>query len=430
MTDSPDTDPRADDEPTRPGDRDRADGNDPSREDDGARDRYDDARDRQREHEDRQGLATQLRTVSWRRWQPRLVVTLALGIAGGWLLAGLASAFFGRVRPLLISLTVALFISFALEPAVKWMSMRGMSRGAATGLVFAASTIAFVGFLAAMVPLIVSQVNTLVESGPDIVDGLSNQVQALPWGLGERAAEWVNGLQQDLPSRLPDFAGSASRGVLNVGASVVGTIFQLLTIALVSFYLAADGPRFRRVLSSNMAPRAQHDFLEVWEIAVDKTGGYLYGRVLTAVASAVFHTIVFLLIGLDYAFALGAWVGVISSVIPVVGTDLAGILPVAIALSNSLGQAVWVLVAIVLYQQVENMVVVPRITGQTVELHPAVAFVSVLLGAALLGAVGALLAIPTAAIVAALWSARRDLHEVVDHHLTSHDEPRRRRRSR
>ncbi|MBY5161808.1 AI-2E family transporter [Salsipaludibacter albus] len=373
---------------------------------------------------DARGIAQEVVVVPWRRWRPRLIWTLVLGIAGGWLLAGLASAFFGRVRPILISITVALFVSFALEPAVKWMSQRGMSRGLATGIVFLVSTIAFVGFLAAMVPLIVSQVATLVESGPEIVDSLSSQAQNLPWGLGDRAAEWIAGLQQDLPNRLPDFASSASRGALNVGASVGGALFNLLTIALVAFYLAADGPRFRRVLSSNMRPGAQREFLEVWEIAVEKTGGYLYGRVLTAVASAVFHTIVFLVIGLDYAFALGAWVGVISSVIPVVGTYLAGILPIVIALASSFGQAIWVLVAIVVYQQVENLVVVPRITGQTVELHPAVAFIAVLMGAALLGAVGALLAIPTAAIVAALWSARKERHDVVDHHLTNGDLPR------
>ncbi len=352
-----------------------------------------------------------------RRLQPRLALTLAVGVAGGFLLASLAGAIISRVRGLLISLAVALFISFALEPAVKWMHDRGMSRGAATGLLFALTTIGFVGFFAAMVPLIVDQVTTLVETAPQLLRNLSRQAQSLPGDLGERVPEWIDGLQQDLPSRLPAMAGSAGRGALNLGASVVGSLFNILTIALVAFYLAADGPKLRRVVSSNMQPSSQREFLEIWEIAVDKTGGYLYSRVLTAIVSAVFHTIVFWLLGLDYAIALGIWVGVVSSVVPVVGTYLSGVLPVAIALASSVGDAAWVVGAVVAYQQVENYLIAPRITAHTVSLHPAVAFIAVLAGASLLGAFGALLAIPAAAIVSALWSARRERHDVVDHDL-------------
>lgn len=352
-----------------------------------------------------------------RRWQPRLAMTLAVGVAGGFLLASLAGAIISRIRGLLVSLAVALFISFALEPAVKWMHDRGMSRGAATGVLFAATTVGVVGFFAAMVPLIVDQVTTLVDTGPQLLRGISRQAQALPGDLGERVPEWIDGLQQDLPSRLPALAGSAGRGALNLGASVVGSLFNILTIALVAFYLAADGPKLRRVVSSNMQPSSQREFLEVWEIAVDKTGGYLYSRVLTAIVSTIFHFIVFWMVGLDYALALGIWVGVVSSVVPVVGTYLAGFLPAIIALASSVGDAAWVIGAVVAYQQVENYLIAPRITAHTVSLHPAVAFIAVLGGASLLGAFGALLAIPAAAIVSALWTARRERHDVVDHDL-------------
>jgi predicted PurR-regulated permease PerM len=352
-----------------------------------------------------------------RRWQPRLALTLALGVAAGFLLASLAGAVVSRIRGLLISVAVALFISFALEPAVKWMSDRGMSRGAATGLLFAGSAIAFVGFFAAMVPLIVDQTSTLVDTGPQVLGNISRQAEALPGSLGEQVPDWIDGLQEDLPNRLPALAGTAGRGVLTFGASVVGSLFNILTIALVAFYLAADGPKLRRVVSSTMQPSSQREFLEVWELAVEKTGGYLYSRLLTAVVSTVFHVVVFWLVGIDYAIALGVWVGVVSSVVPVVGTYLAGVLPVAIALSSSVGDALWVLGAIVAYQQVENYLIAPRITSHTVSLHPAVAFLAILAGASLLGAFGALLAIPAAAIVSALWSARRERHDVVDHDL-------------
>ena len=104
------------------------------------------------------------------------------------------------------------------------------------------------------------------------------------------------------------------------------------------------------------------------------------------------------MLGLPYAVALGVWVGLISSIIPVIGTYLAGALPIIIALSGSPRDAIWVVVAIVVYQQVENYLIAPRITAHTLSLHPAIAFVSVLVGGALMGPAGALLALPATAI--------------------------------
>jgi predicted PurR-regulated permease PerM len=106
----------------------------------------------------------------------------------------------------------------------------------------------------------------------------------------------------------------------------------------------------------------------------------------------------------------------VSSLIPVIGTYLAGALPIVIALGVGVGDAIWVLVAVVVYQQVENYLVAPRITAHTLSLHPAMAFVSVLIGGRCSGAGGALLALPAAAIVAALQRLG-ERHEVVEHDL-------------
>ena len=134
--------------------------------------------------------------------------------------------------------------------------------------------------------------------------------------------------------------------------------------------------------------------LHAWELAIDKTGGYLYSRALLALLSAVFHTVAFSLIGLDYPVALGIWVGLVSQFLPVIGTYLAGVLPVLVALLDDPIRALWVLGVIVVYQQIENYLFAPRITARTMELHPAVAFSAAIAGAALLGPVGAILALP------------------------------------
>jgi predicted PurR-regulated permease PerM len=327
----------------------------------------------------------------------------------------------------LTSPRAALFASFAVEPAVKWLDDRGVRRGFGTALVFLAGLLLFVGFIAAMAPLVVSQTTALVRQGPSVLGDLADQARLLPGELGDGLAEWLEEQRTTLPRRLPELAPRVVGGALGFGQTLLGTTLQLLTAALVSFYLVADGPRLRRVLSSRMHPQAQREFLAWWELAVTKTGGYLYSRVLTAVASAAFHVFVFSLLGLEYAAALGVWVGLISSVIPVIGTYLAGALPILIALANSPRDALWVIAAIVVYQQVENYLIAPRITAQTLSLHPAIAFLSVLVGGALLGPVGALLALPATAIAAALASAYGERHEVVEHGLTSQPEVRERR---
>jgi predicted PurR-regulated permease PerM len=346
------------------------------------------------------------------------VGTIALGVAGGLLLAQLATAVGGRVRGLLATLVISMFLSFAMEPAVQWLARRGMRRGFGTWLVFLGVILAAVGMVAAMVPLVAEQVRNLIAAAPTLLNELAELAEeALPGDTGEPIATWLAEQASELPRQLPVLAGGVGRGVIGLGQTVLGGIFQVLTIALIVFYLVADGPQLRAHLARRLPPRDQVRVLGLWELAVTKTGGYVYSRMLTAVVSTIFHLVAFTVLGLEYAFALAVYVGVVSAVIPAVGTYIAGAVPILVALASSPGMAVAVLVAITLYQQVENYVVVPRITATTLELHPAVAFVSVVAGAAVGGATGALLALPAVAIVAALLAAAGEEYEVLEHQL-------------
>jgi predicted PurR-regulated permease PerM len=161
----------------------------------------------------------------------------------------------------------------------------------------------------------------------------------------------------------------------------------------------------------------QREVLRVWEIAIQKTGGYIYSRALLALASSVFHAIAFSLIELPFPLPLALWVGLISQFVPVVGTYLAGVLPLLIAVIDDPVSALWVLAVIVVYQQVENYLLAPRITARTMEIHAAVAFASVIAGAAILGPVGAVLALPVAATVQAILSTAIQRHEVAPNPL-------------
>jgi predicted PurR-regulated permease PerM len=168
-----------------------------------------------------------------------------------------------------------------------------------------------------------------------------------------------------------------------------------------------------------LRPDRQRRVLDGWELAIDKTGGYLYSRALLAGLSAFFHWVLFQAIGIQAPVAMALWVGLISQFLPVVGTYIAGALPVLVQFVDSPPKALVILIFVIVYQQVENYFLLPRITARTMDLHPAIAFGSAIAGGAVLGAVGAVLAIPAAAMAQAVLSTTGERHEVIDSHLTT-----------
>ena len=127
-----------------------------------------------------------------------------------------------------------------------------------------------------------------------------------------------------------------------------------LSVLLFTFYLVADGPKMRRAICSRLRPERQRRVLGAWELAIDKTGGYLYSRALLAGLSAFFHWIVFQAIGIQAPVAMALWVGLISQFLPVVGTYIAGALPVLVEFVDSPPKALVILIFVILYQQIEN----------------------------------------------------------------------------
>ncbi|MFP3915472.1 MAG: AI-2E family transporter [Actinomycetota bacterium] len=316
-----------------------------------------------------------------------------------------------QIRSLLYMIFVALFISVALEPAVQYLDKRGWRRGWATGVVFLGVALAMGGLVASMIPVVISQAAALISDLPRYID----QVEALLGNwleidlLAPEAEEEVTGAG----SLLGDLGSGVAGGLVGFGSTVIGATFQAFTIALFSFYMVADGPKLRRtVLSFLPAPR-QREALRVWEIAVEKTGGYVYSRIILAAASAAFTTGLLLLLDVDFALALGIWVGILGQFVPVVGTYLGAILPILVALAGDPIDALWVGVGLVAYQQVENLVLGPKVTARTMAIHPAVSVGAIIVGGTLMGASGVVLALPVAAIVQAVISTTIERHQVV-----------------
>jgi predicted PurR-regulated permease PerM len=339
----------------------------------------------------------------------------------GFLLTFVVRHVFHRLSNLLILLLVAVFLTLAIEPGVNWLARRGWRRGTATLSILLGVFTIFMAFLVAIGTLVGGQIaDLLAESETYITDSV----------------DWINstfGTQidpqavvdefNDPDGRVQEFVQSQGDEAVRVSLTAVGIIFQGLSVLLFTYYLVADGPKLRRAVCSRMRPSRQEQVLNAWNVAITKTGGYLYSRALLALLSAISHWVLFQAIGTPAPVALGLWVGLMSQFLPVVGTYLAGILPILVTLLDSPVDAVIVLIFIVLYQQIENYLFAPRITARTMELHPAVAFGAALGGAALLGPVGAILALPGAAMVQALVGGWGQRYDVVDNHLTEMVQP-------
>ena len=190
---------------------------------------------------------------------------------------------------------------------------------------------------------------------------------------------------------------------------------------LFTFYMTAEGPKLRRTVCSVLPPDRQIEVLRVWDIAISKTGGYFYSRALLAGVAATISWATFTIIGVPFPLALALWLGILSQFVPVVGTYLGGALPLLIALLESAGAAIAVAIFVVVYQQLENYLLAPRITARTMSLHPAVSFGAAIAGGTLLGVPGALMALPTAATIQAFVSTYLRRHEVVASRLTAEE---------
>ncbi|MEV4923060.1 AI-2E family transporter [Streptomyces roseoverticillatus] len=339
-------------------------------------------------------------------WLPRAMVS-ALALVACFMLAVWA---FEQLIGLLLNVLIAFFLALAIEPAVSRLTARGVRRGLATGLVFLAVTVVVAGFFALLGSMLADQIATMVENFPSYLDSVIKWVNRVFHTRLSRVQVQESLLRSGWLQR---YVKSSASGVLDVSATVLGGLFQLLTVALFSFYFAADGPRLRRALCSVLPPRRQAEVLRAWELAVAKTGGYIYSRALMALISGIAHYVLLVVLGVPYAPALAIWVGFVSQFIPTIGTYLAGALPVLLAFTVDPWYAVWVLGFVVVYQQFENYVLQPRITARTVDIHPAVAFGSVVAGAALLGAVGALVAIPATATLQAFLGVYVRRYEVM-----------------
>jgi predicted PurR-regulated permease PerM len=292
----------------------------------------------------------------------------------------------------LLLIVVSLFLAAGLHPAVLFLERHGLRRGWAVLTVIVAALGALTLFVVAIVPVIADQVRAITDNAPGWFDQLqrNERVRALneDYEILDRARDYVsNG----------DFLSGLFGGVLGFGLALLGAVFNAFIVLVLTLYFLASMETTKGALY-RLAPASRRDRVSrLGDRILASVGGYVSGAFIVALVSGVSSLVFLFVIGLgEYAVALATVVALLG-VIPMIGATLGAVVVTAIGFATDVHTGIACIVFYVIYQQVENYLIYPRVMSRSVDLPGAVIVIAALVGAALLGVVGALLAIPTAA---------------------------------
>jgi predicted PurR-regulated permease PerM len=313
---------------------------------------------------------------------------------------------------LLLWIVTALFIALGLDPVVRWLEGRKLPRP--VGILVAVSVLvsAVAGFIAVLIPTIATQVTEIVEQAPiwvrdflnsDFFRSVDDQ-----FGVRQRITEEVDKFVND-----PEAMGGIFGGVVGFGSTVANGLFGTLIVLVLSLYFLAALPAMKK-WGYRLAPRSRRGRVEALSEEISASvGNYVIGQAVVALLNATFAFIVMTIAGIPFAVLL-AFVVALLAFIPLVGGLIAAVVVVLISLTVGLQPAVIFAVCYVAYLQFEAYFISPRIMQKAVAVPGAVAVISVIAGGSLLGVLGALIAIPTAAavmlLVKEIFIARQDRH--------------------
>jgi predicted PurR-regulated permease PerM len=313
---------------------------------------------------------------------------------------------------LLLWIVAALFIALGLDPVVRWLESRKIPRPAGILVSVSVLMLAVVGFFATLIPTIVEQVTELVKQAPvwvrdfinsDFFRTLDNQ-----FGVRDRITEELDKFVKN-----PEAMSGIFGGVLGFGSTVANGLFGTLIVLVLSLYFLAALPAMKR-WGYRLAPRSRRHRVEALSEEITRSvGNYVIGQAVVALLNATFAFIVMSFIGVPFAVLL-AFIVALLAFIPLVGGLIAGVVVILITLTLGWQSALAYAICYFAYLQFEAYFISPRIMQKAVAVPGAVAVISVIAGGSLLGVLGALIAIPTAAatllLIKEIYIVRQDKH--------------------
>jgi predicted PurR-regulated permease PerM len=330
---------------------------------------------------------------------PRTVFRWTLAAALALLLVYVAAAGLWLVRDIIVEVLVALFIAVSLDPAVRFLTKRGMPRSWAVTVIFGVTFLAFVGMMAAIGPPLVRQGISLSNNLPDRIDDFVERFRSLrEFGDKYGVTDQLREAAKTLPGRIGD-------SVLDFVQRFLGALFTGLLITVLTIYFMADLPRLRDGVVRLVPRRHRRHARNVVDVMVDKVGAYMIGNIIISLIAGLASFIVLQVLGVPYAVPLAVAVA-ITDLIPMIGATLGAVICVLVTAFTTRvwPETVVVIIFFVVYQQLENYLIAPRVMRNSVDLPAVAVLIAALIGGKMLGLIGALMAIPIAAAVRVLTS--------------------------
>lgn len=301
-----------------------------------------------------------------------------------------------KLQSVVLSVFIAAFVALGLDPLIRWFQRRGMKRGAAIVTVILLFVLVVVGVVWLVVPPVIGQAVSFVQGIPSEV----KQLQDAGWfesaneatnGLLSTAVAWVGSLLTD-----PDTWATIGGGAVQFGAAVLDGISTGVFVVVLSIYFIATLDVTKQACYTLVKASHRAEVVGFAERIMQSIGRYLSGMVVLAFFNSVFSTILLLAVGVPYALFIGVMAFFIT-LIPLIGTVITTCIMTVIALFVSPVAGVVVLVAMLVYMQVEAYVMTPKVMGKAVQVPGTIVLISALAGGTLLGLLGALVAIPISA---------------------------------
>ena len=310
------------------------------------------------------------------------------------LLISISVLIFLRVKSLIFDLFVAVVLSALAEPVVYRLSKKINRK--ASALVAVSLILLLIGAtLFSIIPIMVQEIYFLSSQLPTYFDNFINYLNVEGFAISSQSLD----LETQFNSLIKDYGSTVGSSVVFAGQGLLRTLGHIFIIFFFTYYLISEGDGWRVKLKESLPNSVSTSIDQVWTIGVSKAGGFIVAKVILGVLASIVLSVSFLIIGLPSPIALGVAAGILSQLIPVVGTFLGGLVPFIASISLGTTAMVATVLVLFIYQIVENYLVSPRVTKSTMEIHPAIAVFATLFGAYTLGGVGAILALPVAATV-------------------------------
>ena len=331
-------------------------------------------------------------------------------LVGALVIAAVALAVLGRLSSVLLFLATGCLVAYVASPLVNWLSHRRVPRGLASiaGVIVVALVVVLL--FSFIIPLFFSQMTDLLRDLPARISEMGSWLADLErqYDILQQVGEYVDtaslvsSLQSVLSGLVSALLSAISTGLVPAVSNIASTVFTVFLGLVFAFWLVCDYPRINGEICLVLGGRRAENYRVTLAVVSRSVGGYLRSTLIDSLIQGGLAFVGFMLAGHPYAGLMGVISGVLNFV-PVVGPSVSAIIATVVALFYSPTMAFWTMVAAMVAQNVTDNLIVPRINQSTMQIHPVLSLLAIMIGSALLGPLGMVVAIPLCAIAKSLF---------------------------